>query len=503
MSEAGALLEQAIPGRELRRGRRYRELARRVPQAWKFWRGSGSEWAVFVLLGEHLSQSDHIGILAARRARAIPVLVASELSAVRAASAFYRKFRPHLICDIAGRGSLIAPPSRLPRRCASGLHPAKTRISLDLFEDLVKNEALDSYTLTGLKLLVRRYSALAARRKGTDDAEGAALMQFAERILDGMGLQKARIKTTRMLRTVEGGGLTTGRRDHFFHSFQNYFLGLRAVVELRREFETFKQAKKLNWDISPIHVWFLTAMWHDVGYAVQSVGSVVDAVLGEDDADDVGDSLKERFLHRTATDEALRLMSSLISRLLSAETPRTGWLAPGPRTNLGQYAARLRDAFQKNILESHGVASAVRLFCDHRDDLDKMDPDPSEVLKQTVYLACCSIPFHDWNLRQAIRETCGTCQLETVIMPFAALLAFVDSIQDDRRDLGASRQAALILRRLLVRRSGLVQADIDPGAIPEEALIGKMIEARDVLASLLQPNDGLRFKYPSWMSGQR
>ncbi len=503
MIEPATLLEQGIPGAELLEGRRYQELTRSIPQAWKIWRGNGTDWAVFLLVGDHLSRTDEKGIAAARHVRVSPVLVASDFSSVRAVSALYRKLRPHLICDIAGRGSLISPPSRFPRPRSLGPTRSTTRISLDLFGDLIDGDLLDSRTQARLKLLAQRYERLSTRRGDTDDKEAAALMQFAERVLDDIGLKKERIKTTKMLRTIEAGGLTPGRRDHFFHSFQNYFLGLRAVVQLRPQFEAFRDAAKLNWDISPTDVWFLTAMWHDVGYALQSVGNVVDALLGEDDAEDVGDSLKERFLHRTTTDDALRLMSSLVSRLLSAERPRTGWLAPGPRSNLGDHADRLRQAFQQNILASHGVASAVRLFCDYRDDLEKMDPDPAEVLKQTVYLACCSIPFHDWNLRKAIRETCGNFGFRTILMPFAALLAFVDSIQDDRRDLGTSREAVLILKRVLVRRPAIVKADIDRLAIPDEALLGKMIEARDVLGTLRRDNDGLQFKYPSWMSGQR
>ena len=502
MIVADQLLEQAIPGTELRAGRRYQELKSTIPQAWRIWRGDGTEWAAFLVVGDHVPEIDEHGIRSARRIGLRPVLVITDPSGVRAAAPLYRYMKAYLICEIGGRGSLIPPPSPLPRQRPGGRAVA-LRIRTELFQDLVDSEHLETDAQAALKTLLRRYRRMSAESGNTDDEEAAALTQFAARVLDGMGLQERRIKTTQMLRSIEAGGFTQSPRDHFFHSFQNYFLGLTAVVRLRPQFEAFKRAVKLDWEINPVDVWFLTAMWHDVGYPFQSVGAVVDAVLGEDDADDIADSLKERFLQRPATGEALRLMSSLIARLLSTGRPRTGWLPPGPKTNLGQQASQLLQAFQQNILSSHGAASAVRLFCDHRDDLEKMGPGVGELLKQTVYLACCSIPFHDWTLRRAVRDTCGSCQLETAAMPFAALLAFVDSIQDDRRDVGASRQAVLILRRILIRQPAVIEADIDRHAIADDALLGKIIECRDVVAALRQERGGPQFRYPSWISGQR
>jgi hypothetical protein len=56
-----------------------------------------------------------------------------------------------------------------------------------------------------------------------------------------------------------------GRRDHFFHSFQNMFFGLFALDKLPVEFTRFRDLAKLGWDISPFFTWCLAALWHDVG----------------------------------------------------------------------------------------------------------------------------------------------------------------------------------------------------------------------------------------------
>jgi sulfur carrier protein ThiS len=84
-------------------------------------------------------------------------------------------------------------------------------------------------------------------------------------------------------------------------------------------------------------------------------------------------------------------------------------------------------------------------------------------------------------------------------LPFAALLAFIDSIQDDRRNLEAVKEAVLILKKLLITPPRTVAADINIDALTGQQLLDKIMEGRDVLAALDQRNNTLSFKYPSWV----
>ena len=84
-------------------------------------------------------------------------------------------------------------------------------------------------------------------------------------------------------------------------------------------------------------------------------------------------------------------------------------------------------------------------------------------------------------------------------LPFAALLAFVDSIQDDRRNLQAVREAVLILEKLLISLPGNIEAQINMGALSGQQLLDKIIEGRDVMAALDQRSQNLKFKYPDWV----
>ena len=86
-------------------------------------------------------------------------------------------------------------------------------------------------------------------------------------------------------------------------------------------------------------------------------------------------------------------------------------------------------------------------------------------------------------------------------MPFAATLAFIDSIQDDMRDIEQLNDRIRFLEKLLIRRPYDVCAKLNPDGLREEEVLWKIIEARDVLAHLQQDKDTLTFTYPQWLVG--
>jgi hypothetical protein len=359
--------------------------------------------------------------------------------------------------------------------------------------------------------LGKAYAKLLDSGKCNDNSEEAILIEFAKDVLTTMGLKPAGIEATKLIRTIECGGLAGGR-DHFFHSFQNYFLGLSAISELKNEFLSFKALAKVNWEVEPADVWFLTALWHDVGYAAQKFNKIADAAFGafyeemsdeppdpDEQERDIKDEGITRLLGRAHAITAMRAMASLMARLLKPKSATTQWLMPGPRAQLGEHADQILKAINENTAMSHGALSAIRLYCDYADTLDQMQPSKQDLLRQTVLLACCSMPFHDLWFRSSMRTHCKKCRLPVGALPFAALLAFVDSIQDDRRNLQAVREAVLILEKLLITLPGNIEAQINMGALSGQQLLDKIIEGRDVMAALDQRSQNLKFKYPNWV----
>jgi hypothetical protein len=492
--DADALLAEALPGVTIGDGDADAVPRYNMPGAWKLWRANTANWAAFVVAGDHLSAVDRDAIHRAKKLGFNPVAIIPDFSGVKALAPFYLKLRPYVIHEIAGHSCLISPPKRIPRKRAAIEHI--TRVPRKLLCEIAGDKRFPKDLRDSLQWLNQRYQAIAKRPKNRDNQEEAALKGYANLILGQMGLRREAIKATHMLRTIEQGDLGAGR-DHFFHSYQNYFLGLTALVELPTEFVRFKEKAQLHWDVDPYHVWFLTALWHDVGYSVQKINRIVETAFGYAPEDDTAAMLRQRFLDRSTTQEALRQLSSLLAHVMQNGRPATQWMEPRARTRIGEHAKRLKNAFCRNVLESHGATSALRLWCDYMDDLEQLDPNPRLVLKQTVLLACCSMPFHDWRFRASVREFCGRCTVKTAVLPYAALLSFVDSIQDDRRDISEIKQFVLILRRLLIKRPSTVTADIDARAIAEGEFLSKIIEAHDVLGCLDQAAGELYFKYPN------
>ena len=87
-------------------------------------------------------------------------------------------------------------------------------------------------------------------------------------------------------------------------------------------------------------------------------------------------------------------------------------------------------------------------------------------------------------------------------MPYAATLAFIDSIQDDRRDLESlCRDTVRFLEKLHVTPPSEISAKLDKAGLSDDDVLWKIIEGRDVMTHLLENAPGLTFRYPSWIVG--
>jgi hypothetical protein len=490
-----------LGGTEIVHGPALAKLRKKVPAAWRLWDALSprAKWAIFVLTGRVLSRVDAESIRQARPNNLRVLLVAEEYENLAAASSIYRDVAPYVLYPIAGKLTLIPPPILAP--VVTSPVAAPSRVPLELLAAVGALTELPVELTASLKALTKTYAEALNEGKCDDPWEERTLLSFARNVLTQMGLDPTQIKATAMIRTLEREQMGAPR-DHFFHSFQNYFLGLTAIAQLKREFLSFKTLAKVNWNVEPANVWFLTALWHDVGYAGQEYSNVYAGAFGqqedEEQAEIKADAI-QRLLDRPQARAGIRSMASLMDRLLKPSSATTGWMPPGERTVLSEHAKLVEKAIHRNVLKSHGVLSALRLFVDYMDDIDRMEPGSQDVLKQTVLLACSSMPFHDFWFRLHIREECRECKMPVGALPFAALLAFVDSIQDDRRNLEAVKESVLILKTLLIAAPRTVEADINIDALTGQQILDKIMEGRDVLAALDQKKKTLNFKYPSWV----
>lgn len=487
------LLLAALPGYKTP-SKRIKEQWLRLPEApWRFWRAGGKDWAVYPATGSRLSTTAVDSLRQAPGCGLRPVLLVNSSAGMQAAARHFGETSFHIACPVAGTGSLISPP-RLPPTSPDGGTACKSRLPVPLLGEIADHSGCPKYLRRAIRLLINSYLAGTI----TDDSEHEALSRFASVIFRSMGFGKGSIP--QVLRKLEKAGYG-GRRDHFFHSFQNFFFGVLAVLVLPGKFNLCQTIAKLNFAVDPFHVWFVTALWHDAGYGIAYFDNLAKDVFGGG-ASDTAEHGRVEFLKSSIVQEALLVISSLMVRLMAPSKARTQWLVPQTGHRRSSHHKKIALAIEDSVLQQdHGAASALRLYAEFMPMIRRTSSEKQLVLKQVLYLSCGSAPFHDWAFRDRVRQRCGACRIPTEAMPYASLLAFVDSIQDDRRDPMGVRQQMSFLRRLCVSAPAVVSAEVDTGALRPEAILPKLVEARDVLASLEQSPVTLFFQYPQWMIG--
>ena len=493
---ADELLQMALPGVEIE-GRRCRSW--KLPERpWRFWRAGNSNWAVYLLVGRRVSEPALQSIAVASSMGLKPLMVAPSGQELEAAAPHFMNLKSHVACYIAGKGQLIPPP--LPFQRSNRRHRASsTRVPIGLLKELAREPGLPSAMRRRLLQLQAAYVPLAKAKVSNDEREQFVLSRYAAGVLRGMGFESANINVPAMIRCLETAGWG-GPRDHFFHSFQNYFFGLLAIGKLQNYFQGCREVARLNFPVDPLDVWFFTALWHDVGYAIEKFDAVADEILGIESAEDIGDHARVQFLKTDIIKQSWRMVSALTARLLESGRARNCWSIPTGKWRRLPIERQIEEALVDNVIGgSHGAAGALRLYADCMSKVDRMTAAKQSTLRPTVLHSCCSIPFHDHHFRECMRQCCGSCGVPIDAMPFAGLLAFIDSIQDDRRDLAGVRQEVGFLKRLLVRAPATIAADVNEEAIKQSSFLWKIVEARDVLGSLRWRTNHLAFDYPQWM----
>ncbi len=493
------LLNTFLPGTEI--AKKLPQWGEKLERPIRFWRSDGSEYAVFSIEGELISQAKIDSIKRAHELNLLPLVVITDHSQLSAMAACYLDTLPYLAYSIAGQCKIISPP---PQEIINSTSNKKTehrsRIPIGLLNDILKaDDKLPNKLKTGLRNLLRKYEKL-KKAANKDDYEQKILESFGNTVLRDMGFTEARLQAASGIRSLELSKMITDR-DHYFHSFQNYFLGLLPITRLKTYYQDWKTTTKLGWEVNSFDVWFLTALWHDVGYGIQKHPEFSVMLYDAAEVAEFAETLKDRYLETPETQLAVQDISSALPRFLEPEGYFTTWVRPSYKTKPTAKQRRMANVLKTDFIESHGAASAFMLHRQLIAKVDRMDDDATrDVLFHTVMTACCSIPFHDWRFRKTLMETYGSFFIKNGAMPFAATLAFIDSIQEDRRELTEIWAQMRFLERLIVNGPRYVKAKLNLNALEDEDVLWKIIESRDVCGVLLESDDSISFKYPPWMT---
>jgi hypothetical protein len=489
------ILLAAVPGDEFTPPSRRQIKGSGIERPRKYWHSQDQDWAVYAVSGDRVGDTIITSVQEARAVGLKPILVVRDNDELAAVADRYADLACDVACPIAGQGFLIPPlPLPLQRRRKQ---KCSTRIPQDLLAELADSTVFPRPMRTPISRLRKAYQQM-PHGKTHDEEEHTALIKFMKGMLRQMGFRTTGNETPQMIRQLEMAGWG-GDRDHFFHSFQNFFFGLYAVSRLPLHFIKYRDTAMLDWHLDSYHVWLLVALWHDVGHGISHLEDIHDEVIGSGMGEVSAEVTRAEILKSSIIKEAMLQICSLMARLLKPEGVKTGYMTPVRWPQRNRTVSAIRTAFEESVMHhGHGAPSALRLYSDFVPAVRRLGTR-QDLLTQVVLLACASLPFHDANFRDHLRQSLGPFLLGTTVMPFAALLAFVDSIQDDRRDLEGLKEEVRFLERILVKKPATVTAKVNVQSLPPQSLLWKVVEARDVLAHFSQDPASLYFKYPDWM----
>jgi hypothetical protein len=288
-----------------------------------------------------------------------------------------------------------------------------------------------------------------------------------------------------LLRFFEQNNPRRTARDHYFHTFNNFLLGCIILDKCHDAFEEFRQSSLHGADCSNEYVWLLTVLFHDVGYPIQKRDETLEMIygvpgIGAEQANAEKKQAWESPEYRISRAQLVSLYDHL-----SQPNINSGWSADV----FGVQNHPLDKALERSFLEKgHGAASCMRMLAGFFRNVPN-SAGQRQFLIRHIFLAGLSIPFHDWPVRKFLREL-GILKLRTSRFPFASLLMFVDSIQEDRR---GNAQAPDILSGIDVENNR-VEAQIQLDLLSGEKLKEKKREIMDVKDFLQE--DLLYFDYP-------
>lgn len=366
--------------------------------------------------------------------------------------------------------------------------PLVVRIPVWVIDELPRLANLAQGFRAALAAFCRRYRHLLASGRISDEKQEDLLRNAFLSLLRSDRRFVGEYAPLELLRLFEQSRQDNGSRDHYFHTFNNFLLGCIVINDSYRHFQTFRRScfpGTRDWSIE--YVWLLTVLFHDVGYPIQKRQETSQLIFGvpaisEEQAVAERKQAWESPTYRVSRTQLVSLHSHLMQERINSD-----W-SPDPFPLQENHP--LDTAFAHSFLkQGHGVASCMRMLSYFFQSISRW-PQQRQFLARHIFVAGLSIPFHDWPVRKCLRDK-GIAEISTARFPFAALLMFIDSIQEDRR---GRTQSPDLLTRISVR-GNTVSVDMNLDLLSTEALVEKKREAGDVKSFLRE--DLLRFEYPA------
>lgn len=377
-------------------------------------------------------------------------------------------------------------PYTVPPRCNSAEETG--HVPKWLFQELAASERFSPELQQLLRRFAKRYDRATRGDSIPNEREARLLLDFA-----GMfaALDKRfflPLEGLETLRNFEMSGATRAR-DHFFHTFNNFLLGLhilghlsdgrKFIADVDRFIHKKARGKNLNsWEV----LWFLTCMSHDPGYTAEkfwasfrfNFGILAGAGGEREMPDEVKQQIRDLWDSQYAAPR--QDLHDLYNRTVRKWVPPT--IA---RKGADLFDEAVRAAYFDGKIASHSLISGLRLINACRSQKVPRDRkfNPVAALTACEIAALCMM-FHDPRCRDILQRA-GIPPIPFESLPYACLLMYVDCLQDDRRDISKSRFNKHGVLASVAIRPLRVSAEVCLPEVPVNGWPGRIAEYESVM----------------------
>ena len=313
-----------------------------------------------------------------------------------------------------------------------------------VYQRVIESEGLSTYLRDRMKSFIDKYLKAIEKNTLSYDRESRIMFDLAHDLAEGDPRLLFPLERLHAFQSYERCGQQQTARDHIFHTFNNFFLGLIILGRMfrLRDRSAFPdriippkrgQSNPHTWET----LWFLTSMFHDPGYLGKDFWSLMDFGYGmkteKQAVVEVPDEVRERIIN--SWDTTFRRTRNELKDIYKMTVDHIS----GAVRSLSKFDDAMRGAYFNGNQSGHSVISALGLVHQCLSDGTVKDARYDKKLALAASkISALSILFHDRTCRNALSQG-GVPPLAFETLPYASVLMFVDALQDERRDTSQSR----------------------------------------------------------------
>lgn len=353
-----------------------------------------------------------------------------------------------LAVETSDGAALVFPPDFTPPpKCKS--RSELGHIPSWILERLLSSTGFSPYLTKCFGRFTEKYGSATSKKSISYDDEQEILLDFAKDVKRGDSRVFMPLGSLHVLAEAERLRNPKTSRDHFFHTFNNLFLGFLILSDLfsnrkpteppdRYIRDTTRQSRLAPWEV----LWSLTCLFHDPGYIAENIWLTVSYAYGFPNQLSGGElppeQIREQLLN--AWDSLHSETSGDLVSLFQRVRSEGSWIpARLERTEISSFRGALQKSYFDGQRVGHSLQSGLHLinYCVSDETTQCVGYNPKTALT-ACEIAALSMMFHDQHCREVMSQA-GVNPLAFEHLPYASVLMFVDALQDDRRDIKKDR----------------------------------------------------------------